>query len=172
MYRAKPLIKIVLRMVVFGAVLGLSLGSLLILALDSTLPLPRAFYHRVIITELFVDGVILGGLIGVAMALYAAVAHRRIHKPLHFRFAMLIVSTIVTLAVVQKPFHIMIMTSSELGVEGFAWALQYADSVLLTLYFGTIAKHVAIGLMSLFVAGRYLREASAQFMNSPGQVGA
>ena len=117
-----------------------------------------------------INGAILGVLIGLAMAFYAGIVHRSIHKPSHFRFAMLIVATIASLAVVQRPFHIVPLTEFGMPlVDWVLWALRDADPVLIPLFFATIAKHVAIGLMSLYVASRYLREASAQFMKSTGQ---
>lgn len=167
MWRAIPLAKILLRMAAFGAVLGAALGLLLIIAFESTLPETESIYPQIILSYA-VHGLILGGLVGVAMALYAAVAHRSIHKPAHFRFAMLIVATIVSLAVVQQPFHIVFF--AELGTASWLnWVIRYADPGMIAMLVGTIAKHVAIGMMSLFVAGKYLREASAQYMKSPGQ---
>ena len=113
------------------------------------------------------DGFAVAGLAGIAMALYAGIVHRYVQKPAHFRFAMLIVATIVSLAVVQHPFHI--VTLSEFGiplVDWVLWALRGADPVLIPLFFATIAKHIAIGLMSLYAASRYLRDASESFSNS------
>lgn len=171
MWRAVPLAKVIMRMAAFGALLGASLGLLTIIAFDSTIPAPKSYYHPRIILGGVKDGVLLAGLAGIAMALYAAAAHRTIHKPAHFRFAMLIVATIVSLVVVQQPFHI--VTLIEIGIPLFdwdLWAQRYADSVFIPLLFAaTIAKHVAIGLMSLYVANRYLREGTAQFLKSTEQ---
>ena len=170
MWRAVPLAKILLRMAAFGAVLGAALGLLTIFAFESTLPAPKSYFQPRIILGGVMNGLILGSLVGIAMALYAAVAHRSIHKPAHFRFAMLIVATIVSLAVVQQPFHI--VTLSEIGLslgDWLTWGLLEANSLGIALPVGTIAKHTAIGMMSLFVAGKYLREASAQYMKSAGQ---
>ena len=167
MWRAIPLIKIVLRMVAFGALLGASLGLVTVVAFESTVPEPKSQYQLQIVLGGVKDGVVLAGLAGIAMASYAGIVHRTVHKPAHFRFAMLIVATIVTLVVVQHPFHI--VSLSEFGirlVDWVPWALREADPVLIPLFFATIAKHVAIGLMSLYAASRYLRDASASFSKS------
>ena len=170
MWRAVPLAKVIIRMAVFGAILGASLGLLTLIAFESTVPEPRSYYHPRIIFGGVTDGILLGALTGFAMAIYAAVAHRTIHKPSLFRFAFLIVATIVSLLVVQQPFHV--VTLSEFGIplrDWVHWALAVADPVYILLLAATIAKHVAIGLMSLYAAGKYMREASAQYMKSTGQ---
>lgn len=170
MWRVRPLAKIVLRMLFFGLILGLALGMLTIVAFRSSIPAPPPYYYQRIMLGEVVNGAILGLLIGLAMASYAGIVHRSIHKPPHFRFAMLIVATIASLAVVQRPFHI--VSLGEFGiplVDWVIWALRDADPVLIALFFATIAKHIAIGLISLHVASRYLSEASAQFMKSTGQ---
>ena len=125
MWRAIPLIKIVLRMVAFGALLGASLGLVTVVAFESTVPEPKSQYQLQIVLGGVKDGVLLAGLAGIAMASYAGIVHRTVHKPAHFRFAMLIVATIVTLVVVQHPFHI--VSLSEFGirlVDWVPWALQ------------------------------------------------
>ena len=168
MWRAVPLAKVLLRMAAFGAVLGAALGLLTIIAFESRLPEPKSYFQPRIILGGVMDGLILGGLVGIAMALYAAVAHRTIHKPARFRFAMLIVAMIVSLAVVQQPFHIVFF--AELGTASWLdWVLRYADPGMIAVFVGTIAKHVGIGMLSLLVAGKYLREASARYMKSTGQ---
>ena len=159
--------KIVLRMVAFGALLGASLGLVTVVAFESTVPAPKSQYQLQIVLGGVKDGVVLTGLAGIAMALYAGIVHRTVHKTAHFRFAMLIVATIVSFAVVQHPFHI--VSLSEFGiplVDWLLWALREADPVLIPLFFATIAKHVAIGLMSLYAASRYLRDASRSFSKS------
>lgn len=154
-------------MVIFGALLGASLGLVTVFAFESTIPAPKSQYHPQIILGGVKDGVLLAGLVGTAMALYAGIVHRTVQKPAHFRFAMLIVATIVSLAVVQPPFHI--VTLNEFGIpliDWVVWALREADLVMIALFVATIAKHVAIGLMSLYAASHYLRDASASFMKS------
>lgn len=167
MWRAIPLAKMVLRMVVFGALLGASLGLVTVIAFQSTIPAPKSHYHPQIIVGAVEDGVLLAGLAGIAMALYAGIVHRYVHKPAHFRFALLIVATIVSLAVVQYPFHI--MTLSEFGIpliDGVLWALREGNSAMIALFAATIVKHTAIGWMSLYAASRYLRDASESFSKS------
>ncbi len=170
MWRAVPLAKILLRMAAFGAVLGAALGLLTILAFESTLPAPKSYFQPRIILGGVMNGLILSGLVGVAMALYAAVAHRTIRKPARFRFAMLIVAMIVSLAVVQPPFDIVYLRAFGLSLADWVfWVLLEAKFGIIAVLVGTIAKHVGLGLMSLFVAGKYLREASALYMKSTGQ---
>lgn len=167
MWRAIPLAKIVLRMAAFGALMGALLGLVSLIAFESTVPAPKSDSHPQIILGGVKDGVVLTSLVGIAMALYAGIAHRTVQKPAYFRFAMLIVATIVSFAVVQHPFHI--VTLSEFGVplvDWVLWALREADPVLIPLFVATIAKHVAIGAMSLYAASRYLRDASASFSKS------
>lgn len=167
MWRAVPLAKIVLRMATFGALLGASLGLVTLIAFASTVPAPKSHYQLQIILSGVKDGVALAGLAGIAMALYAGIIHRTVHKPAHFRFAMLIVATIVSFAVVQHPFHI--VTLSEFGIplaEWVLWAFREADPVLIPLFIATIAKHIAIGLMSLYTTSRYIRDASSSFSKS------
>ncbi len=165
MWRTIPLTKIVLRMLVFGAVLGLLLGLLTKFAFDSTIPAPRSFYLPQIIKGGVFDGVILGALIGIALALYAGVLHRTSHKPHLFKFAFVIIATIGSLAIVQQPFHI-----GTLAEIGFDWSWALLDSVLRTIIIVTVLKHVAFGLASLFVASRYLHEVSAHLMRSKAQL--
>jgi hypothetical protein len=161
MWQAIPLTKVVLRMLVFGVVLGLALGLVTIVAFDFSISEPRAYFNPVAIV---LDGAILGTLVGVALALYAGVVHRVSHKEHNFKFAFVIVATIGSLAIVQEPFHITVFGAT--GIR-LSWALT--DSLLRSFLVVIIAKHAAIGLMSLYVAGRYLREAGAQFMRSTGQ---
>ena len=167
MWRTIPLTKIVLRMLVFGAVLGLVQALLTIFAFEGSIPEPRSYFIPQIIKGGVFEGAILGALIGLAMALYAGIVHRTIQKPHLFKFALLIVATMVSFVVVQQPFHI--VTWIELGIPLDTWFRQFSDSVLTPLFFATIAKHAAIGMMSLYTAGRYLSEASAQYMKSTGQ---
>ncbi len=170
MRRAIPLVKIVLRMLIFGLILGAALGLLTIVAFGSTFYAPKSFYYQQAMQGEVINGAILGALIGLALAMYSCVAHRTIHKPHLFKFALLIVATIVTLAVEQGPFHIMVF--AELGTElpnFLDWMLRSENFGMIAVFVGTIAKHVAVGLMSLYVAGRYLREASAQYLKSTGQ---
>ncbi len=167
MWRLNPLLKIILRMGVFGLILGLALGLFIIVAFESKFPGPISYYYQQIMLGEVANGVVLGGLIGLAMAVYTGIVHRTIQKPHLFKFALLIVATIVSFAVVQQPFHI--VTFIELGISPDTWFWALSDSVLASLFFAIIAKHVAIGLMSLYAAGRYLREASAQTMKSTGQ---
>ena len=155
-------------MFVFGVILGTALGLLSIVAFRSSIPAPSSYYYPRIILGEIVSGAILAILIGVAMGCYAGIAHRTIRKPHFFKFALLIVATIVSLVVVQQPFHI--VTLSELGIplgDLISWAFRYPlDGLIL---FGTIAKHMVIGLTSIYVAGKYLREASERFLESTGQ---
>ena len=167
MWRTIPLTKIVLRMLVFGAVLGLVQALLRIIAFEGSIPEPRSYFLPQIIKGGVFEGAVLGALIGLAMALYAGIFHRTIQKPHVFKFGLLIVATIVSFVVVQQPFHI--VTWIELGIPLDTWLRQYFDSVLTLLFFATIAKHLAIGLMSLYAASRYLSEASTQFMKSTGE---
>lgn len=168
MWRAMPLAKMVLRMTLFGVILGAALGLLTVFLFESTIPAPKSLYHRQLILNGIMEGALLAGLAGVAMAFYAAVAHRAIHKPSHFRFAMLIIATIVSLAVVQQPFHI--VTLSEFGLSLSEWTHALTRGpVLPALLLGTIAKHIAIGMMSAYVAGNYIRETSERFMKATGQ---
>ena len=167
MWRVIPLTKMVLRMAAFGALLGASLGLVTLIAFESKVPAPKSHYQLQIVLGGVKDGVALAGLAGIAMALYAGIVHRTVQKPAYFRFALLIVATIASLVVVQHPFHI--VTLSEFGiplVDWVLWALREADPVLIPLFFATIAKHVAIGAMSLYAASRYLRDASESFSKS------
>jgi len=152
-------------MAAFGVVSGVALSLLLIVAFQSTIPVPKSHYHPQIVLGGVQDGVLLGGLAGIAMALYAALAHRSIRKPSHFRFAMLIVATIVSLVVIQQPFHI--MTIIEIGTfvgDWISWTLS--DPSIGLILFGAIGKHIAIGAMSMYVADRYLREATERLPKS------
>ena len=167
MWRTIPLTKIVLRMLVFGTVLGLVQSLLRIFAFEGSIPEPRSYFIPQIIKGGVYEGAILGALIGLAMALYAGIVHRSIQNPHLFKFALLIVATIVSFVVVQQPFHI--VTWIQLGIPLDTWFRHFSDSVLTPMFVATIANHVAIGLMCLYAASRYLSEASTQFMKSTGQ---
>ena len=168
MWRTIPLVKVVLWMTVFGAILGALFGIPTLIAFESVLPAPRSYYIPRIAIGVVTDGILLGALTGIAMALYAAVAHRSIHRPSLFRFAMLIVATTVSIAVVQQPFHIVTLT--EFGIPLRDWLhAATTDESLGTLLLGTIAKHTAIGLMSLYLARKYMRENAERFLKATGQ---
>ena len=169
MWRAIPLANVVLRMTIFGVILGAALGLLTFVSFGPTFHrAPTIFYNHHSVLDEVVGGAILGAMTGIALAFYAGVAHRTIHKPRLFKFAFLIIAMIVSLAVVRGLFHI--VTLSEIGIPLGAWissALTY--SVTAALFFGTVAKHVATGLMGLYVANKYMGEASEHFKIASGQ---
>ena len=158
MRRIMPLIKIVLRLLVFGLAMGAVLGLVFIIAFDGYLPAPAAQLHRQIVLGETMQGAILGGLTGLALAVYAGALHRVVNNASSFKFAFVIVAMIVSLLPLQSVFHV--STFQGLGAspgDWLPWVLS--DPQMAALLFATIIKQVALGLMSAYAAGRYLKEA-------------
>ena len=103
--------------------------------------------------------------VGIGNGFYARVLHRRVSRPALFRFALVILGLTASLALVQAPFHPTFLFH-ELGplsgLINFAGREPWIYGLLLL----TLVKHVAIGLMSLYAAGRFLHEGGYQFSNT------
>ena len=166
MSRKRFLAKIVLWMTLVCTLLSVLLTVLWVLRVEAANPVPQPPRFRTeFIYEQITSGVLTGALIGLAMALYASVDRWTIHRLAHFRLALFIVAAIVSLVYVGGYFHIAHVT-----IYGFSLLdlmLMVAEDpematepTTLLLIFGTVAKYVTIGFMSLYLAGNYWREAS------------
>lgn len=166
MWRLIPLAKMALRLTVFGLLMG-SVEFLL----KTQLPwfgYPAASLFPADGLPALKEGLTLGLALGISFAVYAGLLHRTVVKPVLFRFALVILGTAVSLLLVQPPFHLSFLLD-ELGA--FSELIRFASyepwmALLLLL---SVAKHVAIGLMSLYAAGRYIRDASASYLKSREQ---
>ncbi len=175
MWRAISLAKMVLLMIIVCTILSVLLTLLMVLVIESekTEPTPTIFIEQFLEREIS-HGVLTGVLTGLAMALYAGVDRWTIRKLAHFRLALLIVAAIVSFLYVGGSFHI--NSVAPYGISLFAlirmvasYPVMLTEPMDLLVLFGTIAKYAAIGLMVLYLAGRYWREAAEQSLKSTGQ---
>jgi len=178
MWRAIPLAKIFLAMIIVCVAFGvlLSLLKVYIIESEKTEPTPTIFIEQFLEREIS-HGVQTGVLTGVALAFYAGVDRWTIRKLAHFRIGLLIVAAMVSFLNVGGSFHI-----THLAPDGSSLfkliVMTIKHPVLITqpytilMLFGTIAKYAAIGLTVLYVAGGYWREASAHLQMSVGDASA
>lgn len=158
-----PLSKMILRMIVFGLVLRVSEMLLL-----EGLPWFGNSSSGDYITWLpmtLIEGLQLGLALGIPMALYTGLLHRNSYKPELFRFALVIIGLTISLLLIQLPFHLSYLLD-HLGPLSDWIGYLYYEPLLAIFVAIAVAKHLAIGLMSLCAASRYLRDASASFQKS------
>lgn len=155
-----------LRMTVFGLLLG---------ALEFMLKTQLPWFGYPAESFFFVDGLpalkdslTLGLALGIPFVVYAGVLHRTVVKQAMFRFALVILGTVESLLLVQPPFHLSFLLDELGAFSGLIRFASYEPWMALLLLL-SVAKHVAIGLMSLYAAGRYLRDASASYQKSREQ---
>lgn len=166
MWRSIPLLKIILRTTVFGLVLG-SVEFML----KTQLPwfgYPAGSLFPLDGLSALKDSLTLGLALGIALALYAGLLHRTVTKPILFRFAFLILGVMGSLLLVQPPFHLPFLLDelgSFGGLIGFASYEPWMGLLLLL----TFAKHMAIAMMSLYAASRFLRDGAASYLKSRQQ---
>jgi hypothetical protein len=166
MWRLIPVSKMILRMTVFGLVLG-SVEFIL----KTQLPwfgYPAASMFPADGLLALKDNLTLGLALGIPMAVYAGLLHRTIVKPVLFRFALVILGTTVSLMLVQPPFHLSFLLDKLGAFSGLISFASYEPWMALLLVL-TFAKHVAIGLMSLYAASRYLQDGMASYLKSREQ---
>ena len=92
-------------------------------------------------------GLIVGLIIGLLMALFTLIFYRRVNKPHLFQFAMVILTTMVALVLIQPQ------------LTGFNTARQFYPFFKKLLLI-SVAKLVAIALFSSRVARKYIEEIS------------
>ena len=158
MRRAIPLLKMILRMAVFGAMLGAGLGLLAIALFGETVPAPQShFFARIMRSELL-TGAILGAATGLAMALYTALLHRDRRNPRSFRQALVIVATAASLALIEAPLGLSFVVDEAAPLRDLIAFISY-DSVFALLLLAAIGKHAVFALMAWQASGSYLKEA-------------
>ncbi len=166
MWRAIPLAKIVPRMIVFGLVLKLS--ELLLLEGLPWFGHPPSGDYATGVPLIVKEGLLLGLALGIPTVVYAGILHRNIYKPALFRFAVVIIGLTASLLLVQMPFHLSYLLD-ELGpLSDWIDFVRYEPWMAL-FFILTVAKHVVIGLMSLYAAGRYIDDATESFLKSGEQ---
>lgn len=163
MWRLMPLSKMVLRMIVFGFVL--KAGELLLMEGLPWFGGPPPGDYAARAPMMAKDGLLLGLALGISMAVYAGILHRHVHKPALFHLALAIVGLTASLLLVQFPFHLSYLLDQLGPLSDWIDFLRY-EPWMVMLFGLTIAKHAAIGLMSLYAASRYLQDASASFQKS------
>ncbi|MCY3780680.1 MAG: hypothetical protein OXG78_10260 [Chloroflexi bacterium] len=175
MRRAISLAKMVLLMIIVCTILSVLLSLLMVLVIESekTEPTPTIFIEQFLEREIS-HGVLTGVLTGLAMALYAGVDRWTIRKLTHFRLALFIVAAIVSFLYVGGSFHITHLAPDgsslfELIVMTVKYPVLITQPYTILVLFGTIAKYATIGLMVLYLAGRYWREAAEHSLKSTGQ---
>jgi len=168
MWRWIPLIKLVLRTTVFGLVLG-AVEFLLKTQLPwFGYPAASMFPANANGALALRDSLTLGLALGIALAVYAGLLHRTIVKPVLFRFALLILGTIVSLLLVQPPLHLPYLLNELASIDQLIAYASYEPWMALLLVL-TFAKHAVIGLMSLYAADRYMRDGRASYLKSREQ---
>jgi len=145
MWRTIPLAKMVLRMALFSAALGVLEGLALYAVAPGTVD-SLGLLRLYIIHQAFA-GLFLGLIIGLLMALFTLIFYRRINKPQLFQFAMVILTTIAALVLIQP----------QLG--GFNTAREFYPFFRKLLVI-SVAKLTAIALFSSTVARKYIIETS------------
>ncbi|MCY3779691.1 MAG: hypothetical protein OXG78_05230 [Chloroflexi bacterium] len=166
MWRSIPLLKMVLRTTAFGLVLG-SVEFML----KTQLPwfgYPAGSLFPLDGLSALKDSLTLGLALGIGLAVYAGLLHRTVYKPILFRFACVILGVMVSLLLVQPPFHLSFLLD-ELGTFGSLIRFASYEPWIALLLLLTVAKHVAIGMTSLFAASRYLRDGTASHQASYAQ---
>ena len=158
MRRMIPFIKMTLRMTVFGLALGAVLGLLVIALFGATVPPGNSHIFLDVMKSEMLTGLVLGAVSGVAMALYTGLLHRNVHNPQSFRFALVIVGTVASLALIEAPLGLSFLVDDAAPMPELIRYASYDISFALLLL-GAIGKHAAIALMSWYAAGRYLKEA-------------
>ena len=166
MQRLIPLGKVVLWMVMVYTVASVLLSLLYVYVneADKPEPTPTVFITQFLEKEIG-HGVLSGVLTGLAMALYAGVDRWTIQKLARFRLALFAVAAVVSVLYVGGSFHIAHLKLYGVSLfELIAMAVKHpviiAEPTTAMLIWGTIAKYLAIGFMSVYVAGKYWREAS------------
>ena len=178
MWRAIPLAKIVLGMIIVCTVFSVLLSLLMVLIIESekTEPTPTIFIEQFLEREIN-HGVQTGVLTGLAMALYAIVDRWTIRRLAHFRIGLLIAAAIVSFLYVGGSFHITHLAPDgsslfKLIVMTIKHPVLITKPLTILVLFGTIAKYLAIGLTVLYVASGYWREASAHLQMFVGEASA
>ena len=166
MSRAISLAKIVLWMIAVYTICSALLSLLWVYVVESEKPEPT---HTVMIMRFLEKeinhGALSGILTGLAMALYAAVDRWTIRKLARFRLALLIVAAIASVLYIGGSFHIAKLQLFGVSLfEAIAimanHPMRITEPTTAVMIFGTIAKYVAVGVTTLYVAGNYWREAS------------
>jgi len=130
-------------MTVFSALLGL-LEGLTLHAITPKGDEPLSLL-RLYIIDRTLDGLFLGLIIGVLMVLFTLLFYRRINKPHLFQFAMVILTTVAALVLIQPQ------------LNGFNTAREFYPFFRKLLMI-SVVKLIAIVLFSGTVAGKYIAE--------------
>ena len=158
MRRMMPFFKMILRMTIFGLALGAVLGLLVIALFGDTVPPANSHFFVQLMQSELLTGAILGAATGLVMALYTGFLHRNIRNPQHFRYALVIVGTAASLALIEAPLGLSFLVDDAAPMPELIRYASYDVSFVLLLL-GAIGKHAAIALMSWRAAGPYIREA-------------
>lgn len=159
MLRTKSLIKLILRMTFFGALLGGAMGLLVIALFGAGFFSPAGIHYiQLMQSELF-KGTLLGGATGLVLALYAGLLHRNTYKPQLFRYAMAIVALAASLILVDPPITLRFLLDDIAALPGLFGYMGYDASFGIVLL-ASVGKHGLFALMAYFCAGRYLSDSA------------
>lgn len=151
MWRAIPLLKMVMRMTVYCIALA-AVSLVIILAMWSR---ERAYWvpPHAFILDILSHGTITGLSLAIPMALVTAIFFREIRRPAFYQFTMLTVTLIITIALWVGP-----DLETLHGMDLFQ--RQYNQFILpLGVFIGNYALAV---YSSRIAAGKYVREVSAR----------
>ena len=153
MWRAAPLLKMVLRMVGFGILANLVSHTLHILLLGYgelfVAAIPDSAFN------IALGGMIDGLATGLPMVIVTMLLYRKFQRTKLYRFAMLIVATIV-----------MIELFPDFYLKEFSYVMQ--EPWLAASLFVHLAKWAAIACAVNYVAGMYIRD-SARRLKKQGE---
>ena len=151
MWRMKPLLKMVARMLVYCTALT-ALSYFVYYGLLAPSLFPDMYFGTITahILGLAIEGGLTGLGLGLAMVMLTSVFFRQIHRPAFYRFAMLTASLILV---------ILYMSAND-NLTFFSVALKY-DPKIAALLAAVIVKFGIAAYLSHIVAGKYLRDIAA-----------
>ena len=157
MWRMKPLLKMVARMVGYCTALT-ALSYFLYYGLLAPSLFPGLYFGTITghIVGLAVEGVLTGLGLGLAMLMLTAIFFRQIHRPAFYRFAMMTASLILVILYMSANYYL-----THLSV-----ALEYRPEIA-ALFTVVIVKYGLAAYLSHIVAGKYLREIAATDNTAP-----
>ncbi len=157
MLRTKSLIKLILRMTAFGLVLGAVMGLLIIALFGVDFFAPAGILYIQLMQSELLTGALLGSVTGLAMALYAGLLHRQVHRPQLFRYALAIVALAASLILVEPPVRLNFLLDDIAAMPGLFDYIGYDASFGIALL-ASVGKHALFALVACFCASRYLAE--------------
>lgn len=165
MSRKKALMKMVARMCAYCTALT-AVSYFVFYAVLSPQLFPGVSYGSIpiMLADFAYESAVTGLALGLPMALLTALCFREIRRPTFYRFTMLTSSLIVVILFLSEG----AFSFSFIPLTWFSFILE-VDFRIAPLLLVVVVKFGLAAYMSHVVAGKYLGEASAQYMKSTGQ---